>query len=678
MTLPAKVFLIDPEPRRQAALQFALARAASLGAPLQLAGVGATLAALPAVDASADDDDSVAPTVGIVAASLRADLRGFRAVGGATPVLLLAPALAQVPSEEAALDLHRAAHARAMADGASEVLFGPGYLRDVVLVTRLLASPGERVGQYVGTLGTFGPVLSLLRALSALGRSGVLVIRRGFRSGEVRFCDGELTAVQAGGHHGQAALHQLLLWSDGRFDFRREDVVRRRQIPLPPDELFADAERFLAGIRDASSGLAPVSVLELDAGVAQANAAKIPDAVQGVLRLFDGNRALGDILEDSPYRAFETLRVVARARDLGLLRPAATPTKSPTWKPMLDVERWLVGEHAAAPVATIAPSASKPTAKGKAARRKTPNPRAPVGIDGEIDWGVLAPRVVGAELVGLAGVVPAAVMTGEIVVGDTAPSGAPSVAATRRTEREGLEALTDAAARDAVFAPTVARTATPSVAAISQAAAVAQATVAPAVAAEALAAAPAVAALAPAEPAATAAPPGDLTEPVPMFSPTEISGEISSVPRAAKARASTENPVAASGEIAPRARSASTAPSEPIDQPAILVADLAVAHARLDAEADKLPAPSSAATPASNAAAAPPREAPAIVAAVETTRADAARAGFTDDEERFFESGSTKTVPVPKQEVFRDLDQDYQPVGFWDRLRGKKPTRAGD
>jgi hypothetical protein len=669
MTLPAKVFLIDPEPRRQAALQFAIARAAALGAPLQLASVGVSLAALPAVE-PASADDGVAPTVGVVAASLRAELRGFRAVGAATPVLMLAPALAQVPSEEAALDLHRAAHARAMADGASEVLFGPGYLRDVVLVTRLLASPGERVGQYVGTLGTFGPVLSLLRALSALGRSGVLVIRRGFRSGEVRFCDGELTAVQAGGHHGQAALHQLLLWSDGRFDFRREDVVRRRQIPLPPDELFADAERFLAGIRDASSGLAPVSVLELDAGVAQANAAKIPDAVQGVLRLFDGNRALGDILEDSPYRAFETLRVVGRARDLGLLRPAATPTKSPAWKPMLDVERWMVGEHAAAPIAPAAPSASKPVAKGKAARRKTPNPRAPVGLDGEIDWGVLAPRVVGAELVGLAGVVPAAVMTGEIVVGDTAPSAAPSVAASRRTEREGLEALTDAAARDAVFAPTVARTATPSVAAIAQAAAVAQAAAAPP--APAVSIAPAE----PAEPAAASAPPSDLTEPVPMFSPTEISGEISSSPKPGKARASTENPVAASGEIAPRARPTTTAPREPSDQPAILVADLAVAHARLDAEADKLPTPASAEAP--TAPVAPPREAPAIVAAVEATRADAARAGFTDDEERFFESGSTKTVPVPKQEVFRDLDQDYQPVGFWERLRGKKPTRAGD
>ena len=29
-------------------------------------------------------------------------------------------------------------------------------------------------------------------------------------------------------------------------------------------------------------------------------------------------------------------------------------------------------------------------------------------------------------------------------------------------------------------------------------------------------------------------------------------------------------------------------------------------------------------------------------------------------------------------ESFGDLDADYQPVGFWDRLRGAKPSRASN
>ena len=59
-------------------------------------------------------------------------------------------------------------------------------------------------------------------------------------------------------------------------------------------------------------------------------------------------------------------------------------------------------------------------------------------------------------------------------------------------------------------------------------------------------------------------------------------------------------------------------------------------------------------------------------------RADAV--ALTDVEEAFFRGGSeaekvhrvTNTGPVEK---FDDLDDDYQPVGFWDRLRGKKPTK---
>src|SRR5262249_59694140 len=57
--------------------------------------------------------------------------------------------------------------------------------------------------------------------------------------------------------YGQAALHQLLLWTDARFEYHHRDVVRRQQIPLAPDELFADAERFLEGVRESSGGLSP-------------------------------------------------------------------------------------------------------------------------------------------------------------------------------------------------------------------------------------------------------------------------------------------------------------------------------------------------------------------------------------------------------------------------------------
>jgi hypothetical protein len=153
---------------------------------------------------------------------------------------------------------------------------------------------------------------------------------RGLRRGEVRFYKGEVTSAQVGLIHGQAAFHQLLLWTDARFDFSHEDIVRRQQIPLSPDELFADAERFLEGVRESAGSLSPATVLEQDVQRVQNLGPQIPTEVHGVLRMFDGHRVLADVLEDSPYRVFETLRVAQKAVEAGLLRHVESQRKKAT------------------------------------------------------------------------------------------------------------------------------------------------------------------------------------------------------------------------------------------------------------------------------------------------------------------------------------------------------------
>src|ERR1051325_6554482 len=274
--------------------------------------------------------------------------------------------------------------------GADEVVRQPAYLRDVVTVGRLLRGlPAGRRDHIVGSLIEVTSVFTLVRALSALGRSATLTLVRGLRRGEVRFYHGEVTSAQVGLSHGQAALHQLLLWTDARFDYHHQDVVRRQQIPLEPDELFADAERFLEGVRESSGGLSPAMVLEQDVPRLQSLAKQIPTEVYGVLRMFDGHRAIADVLEDSAYRVFETLRVAQRA--------AAGDRKRPPG-PIV------------APDARRAQPAAKATRKRKKKKRRS-NTQAAIAIrdaaPAAIDWGALVPRIVGAEVGPLAGVVPA-------------------------------------------------------------------------------------------------------------------------------------------------------------------------------------------------------------------------------------------------------------------------------
>jgi hypothetical protein len=336
----------------------------------------------------------------------------------------------------------------AEAAGADEVLLPPTYLRDVVTIGRLLyGQPARRRHHLVGTLAETTGVLTLVRALAALGRSAVLTLIRGLRRGEVRFYHGEVTSAQVGFINGQAALHQLLLWTDARFDFHHEDIVRRHQIPLDRDELFADAERFLTGVRESSGRLSPSMVLEPDQARLAPLGKQIPAEVYGLLRMFDGHRVLADVLEDSPYRLFETLRVAQLAVEAGLLRLTATPRPKPKWRTVLPIEEWLVsselreepgepsepGAGASTPIpravadapsgrAKSGPNRAKGSRKKKKKRRaSTPAPGAAAGTSAqpakqEIDWGALVPRTLAAEAGPVAGVVPAAHASGEITL----------------------------------------------------------------------------------------------------------------------------------------------------------------------------------------------------------------------------------------------------------------------
>ena len=652
----------------------------------------------------------------------------------------------------------------AEAAGADEVVLQPVHLRDVVTVGRLLrGQPARQRAHLVGNLAETTGVFTLVRALSALGRSAVLTLIRGLRRGEVRFYHGEVTSAQVGLIHGQAALHQLLLWTDARFDFRHEDVVRRQQIPLAHDELFADAERFLATVRDSSGALSPSMVLDQDVARIHSFGKQIPTEVHGVLRMFDGHRVLADVLEDSPYRVFETLRVTQRAAEIGLLRQATTPQPKATWRAVLAIEEWLVGgaradarDPAAQDSGPNKPADStepRPkTARRKRKKRSADTPPA-IQTKPEIDWGALVPRIVGAEVGRLAGVVPATHASGEIVQ------------ATREAPREKLEALMDTGERERIFPrdiglepkvvwnePSELPTDKPAIASRDGAedlarrlAAARPATIAAAVdkaraesdaraaaemtaraEAEAAAARTAKAALearpATAEPATSASdlvkrlladehatsvvagpigvtprvpitttdhterqiavPIATMTEP-PGAAPIETVDEPSDgVIRDKLATADwatptptdptpyhrprvevplDDRPDAATGEITSPASRREIAPT---DEPSILVADLGAVHSAVSAIAGtqaRAPNTADAATPSNERL-------------VSEVRKDA-RVAFSSIEEDFFRSGSERAPAPPKPDTFDDLDEGYQPVGFWDRLLGRRPPK---
>ncbi len=118
------------------------------------------------------------------------------------------------------------------------------------------------------------------------------------------------------------ALHQLLLWAGAELSLKLRHVPRRAQFSAKGGEILEECERFLRDVTHAARQLGSLqTVFAIDARQGGAVQAGVPEEVAPVARFFDGARTLGEVIEESPFRVFDTLRVVKRLIDSGALIP---------------------------------------------------------------------------------------------------------------------------------------------------------------------------------------------------------------------------------------------------------------------------------------------------------------------------------------------------------------------
>jgi hypothetical protein len=219
--------------------------------------------------------------------------------------------------------------------GAFGLLASPVFLRDVLDASKLVAAatvPGSRPSPDTEVslkLSELGGVYYLIRALSASGRSAAVELSRGARRGELRFIDGELSSVQIGALSGMAALHQALLWDEAELRLKFRNVVRRAgQLSLKSDELLQECDRFLRDFAHDVKDLGVAGTIYRPSSEARPTSS-LPSEVVPLLRLFDGSRTLAQVLEESPFRVFDTLRIVHQFAAAEAIRADAVPAPKP-------------------------------------------------------------------------------------------------------------------------------------------------------------------------------------------------------------------------------------------------------------------------------------------------------------------------------------------------------------
>lgn len=300
--------------------------------------------------------------------SLCAQIRGDRRLG-TVPVMMLA---------------RRAEDGRqtlAEVVGVDEFIAKPAFARDIAILIRLRLQRRQSDGT-VAFDSAITPIRQTLRAVLSAQKSGQLLLGNG--KGYLSFHGGKVIDAEVGSEVGPEAVLRMLALGDGAY--------RVRTLPLLADTRFGLTLRDLLGtlypklerfeqLVARSVGLS--EVFEVNFTALTRSLPSMPDAVNEVVRLFDGKRSVREVLYDSTLSEIIALQVTNRLFAMGVvtrLSYASTGTdgqrhQAPLFDELKDAPklfepapteaaermRQLFGDTTAQPIVTAVPAARMPS-----------------------------------------------------------------------------------------------------------------------------------------------------------------------------------------------------------------------------------------------------------------------------------------------------------------------------
>ncbi len=221
--------------------------------------------------------------------------------------------------------------------GVEDYLTKPIYIKEIITRVRLLLQKHQRSRieakrdqrtRFAGRLSDMG-VVDLIQTIEVSRKSGLIHIQADDgRHAELYFRDGKVIDAEAGALAGEDAVYRLLTWSDGEFEVVFRNVRRKDVIMISSQALLMEGMRRLDEWGRLLEQL-PVldTCFEVDAAELATRLADLPDETNAVLKLFDGQRALMEVIDTSDYGDLECLEIVSRLYFEGLI------TEAPAFEP---------------------------------------------------------------------------------------------------------------------------------------------------------------------------------------------------------------------------------------------------------------------------------------------------------------------------------------------------------
>ncbi len=213
--------------------------------------------------------------------------------------------------------------------GVEEYLTKPAYIKEIITRVNLILQRSERRGlerrslsktRFSGALSEMG-LVDLLQTIDISRKSGVLHVSNEGRRGALWFDGGTLVHAELGQLRGEAAVYRVLVWSDGAFDLEFRPVrLEERTIHISTQGLLMEGMRRVDEWGRMLEHLPPLqAVFEVDDESLVDRLAEIPDEINEVLRLFDGQHSLLEVVDLLPGDDLDTLASISKLFFEGLI-----------------------------------------------------------------------------------------------------------------------------------------------------------------------------------------------------------------------------------------------------------------------------------------------------------------------------------------------------------------------
>jgi DNA-binding response OmpR family regulator len=214
--------------------------------------------------------------------------------------------------------------------GVEDYLTKPIFVRELIARVNLLLArrTQERLAASIptsartrlsGSLEDMGTV-DLLQTFEVSRKSGVARISHNRHEAQIFFRDGKVVDAELGRLRGEEAVYRALIWSSGSFEVEFRPVSNEDVIPTSTQGLLMEGMRRVdewGRLLEQLPSLTTIFEIDHEQLVERLN--EIPDELNGILRLFDGKRALMDVVDDSPFEDLSTLSTISKLYFEGLL-----------------------------------------------------------------------------------------------------------------------------------------------------------------------------------------------------------------------------------------------------------------------------------------------------------------------------------------------------------------------